>query len=70
MRKQRPWTQADNDTLKSLAGKVDSSKIAEQLGRSLAATVVQASKLRISLRTRTSTRFPERDAVDRNQPAD
>ena len=46
-----PWTDEDNATLKSLAGKLPAIKIAEQLGRTKGAVVLQASKLKISLRT-------------------
>lgn len=52
MRELRPWTADDNAKLKGLAGKVDRNEIAAQLGRSVGATVVQASKLKISLRVR------------------
>ena len=39
----RPWTNADNVKLRSLAGKIPTKEIAAQLGRSMGATVVQAS---------------------------
>jgi hypothetical protein len=41
-----PWTDEDNAKLKSLAGKVPASTIAGELGRTKAALVVQASKLK------------------------
>ena len=37
----RPWTEEDNTTLKSLAGKMPTARIAAELGRSPGATVVQ-----------------------------
>jgi len=46
----RPWTEADNAKLKSLAGIIHTKEIAAHLGRSVGATVVQASKLKLSLR--------------------
>ena len=48
----RPWTEEDNTKLKSLAGKMPTARIAAELGRSPSATVVQASKLKVSLSTR------------------
>ena len=44
------WTEGEIDQLKSMAGKVGASQIAAELGRSRGATIVQASKLGISLR--------------------
>jgi len=52
----RPWTNADNVKLRSLAGKIPTKEIAAQLGRSLGATVVQASKLKLSLNRRQHTK--------------
>jgi hypothetical protein len=46
-----PWTEDDNAKIKSLAGKIPASRIAGRLGRTKGAVVVQASKLKISLRT-------------------
>jgi hypothetical protein len=48
----RSWTEADNAKLKSLAGKLRPAEIAAELGRSAGATVLQASKLKVSLSTR------------------
>ena len=48
----RPWTEADIAKLKSMAGKLPTKEIAAELGRSRGATLVEASKLKISLRTR------------------
>ena len=45
------WTEAEKEKLPSLAGKLSRHEIAKELGRSPDATVVQASKLGISLRT-------------------
>jgi hypothetical protein len=44
------WTEDDIAKLKRLAGKVPAKDIAAELGRSRGATVVEASKLRLSLR--------------------
>ena len=51
------WTEDDIAKLKRLAGKVPAKDIAAALGRSRAATVVQASKLRLSLRCYKSRQF-------------
>ena len=44
------WTEDDIAKLKRLAGKVPAKDMAAELGRSRGATVVEASKLRLSLR--------------------
>jgi hypothetical protein len=44
------WTEDDIAKLKRMAGKVPAKDIAAELGRSRGATVVEASKLRLSLR--------------------
>lgn len=49
--RRNPWTEEDIAKIKNLAGKVPASTIAGELGRTKAALVVQASKLKISLRT-------------------
>jgi hypothetical protein len=65
----RPWTEEDNTKLKSLAGKMPTARIAAELGRSPGATVVQASKLKVSLsRRRHAGRLPRSD-VDAAQPS-
>jgi hypothetical protein len=46
----RGWTDDDIARLKSLAGKIPAQDVAAQLGRSLGATAVEASKLKLSLR--------------------
>ena len=48
----RPWTEAEIAKLKSMAGKLPTKEIAAELGRSQGATMVEASKLKISLRMR------------------
>ena len=48
----RPWSEEDIAKLKSLAGRRPAKDIAVALGRSVEATVVAASKLKLSLRTR------------------
>lgn len=45
------WTAQDIAELKRLAGTVPVERIADKLGRSRAATLVEASKLKLSLRT-------------------
>ena len=47
----RAWTEDDVAKLETMAGKIPLRQIAAELGRTVAATVVQASKLGISLRT-------------------
>jgi hypothetical protein len=51
----RRWTEDDNAKLKSLAGKMPATRLAKELGRSAGATVQQACKLKVSLRTRPHT---------------
>ena len=48
----RPWTEEEIAKLKSMAGKLALSQIAAELGRTPGATAVEASKLKVSLRTR------------------
>jgi hypothetical protein len=49
------WTDDDNAKLRSLAGTVPSREVAAHLGRSVAAPMVQASKLKLPLGVRRST---------------
>jgi hypothetical protein len=51
-RTKRTWTESDIAKLKSMAGKIPAKEIAAELGRTPGAINVEASKLRISLRTR------------------
>jgi hypothetical protein len=46
------WTADDIAKLKSMAQKHPSAEIASQLGRSTGATIVQAHKMKLSLRLR------------------
>ena len=46
----RRWTEDDIAKLKNMAQKAPSAKVAEQLGRSVAATAVKAHQLGISLK--------------------
>jgi hypothetical protein len=46
----RGWTDGDIAKLKRLAGQMPAKDIAAELGRSYGATVVVASKLKLSLR--------------------
>ena len=48
----RPWSEEDIAKLNSMAGRRPAKDIAVALGRSVEATVVAASKLKLSLRTR------------------
>jgi hypothetical protein len=48
----RTWTDNDIAELKSMAGKAPVEEIATELGRTLGATIVEASKLGVSVRTR------------------
>ena len=48
----RVWTEDDIAKLKSMAGKLALREIATELGRTPGATAVEASKLKVSLRTR------------------
>ena len=59
----RPWSEDDIAKLKSMAGKLSARDIAAELGRSLGATVVEASKLKISLSTRPQFGRPRRASV-------
>lgn len=52
------WTEVDNAKLRSLAGKFPVNEVAARLARSTGATVMQASKLKVSLRMRRHTRRP------------
>jgi hypothetical protein len=48
----RTWSEEDIAKLKSMAGRRPAKDIAAALGRTVEATVVAASKLKLSLRTR------------------
>jgi hypothetical protein len=67
----RPWSEEDIAKLKSMAGSRPANDIAVELGRSVEATVVVASKLKLSLRTRfhvgrtASGKVPSRFVRDR-----
>ena len=52
LKSRRPWSEDDVAKLKSLAGTRSTTEIAAELGRTTGATVVEASKLKISLDTR------------------
>ena len=52
MTKRRKWTDEDNAKIRSFAGTKTAASIAAELGRSTGAVVVQASKLKVSLRTK------------------
>ena len=52
----RVWTEDDIAQLKSMAGKLSLRDIAAELGRTPAATAVEASKLKLSLSTRAIAR--------------
>ena len=50
----RVWTEDDIAKLKDIAGRIPREEIAAQLGRTVGATAVEASKLGLSLRRRAS----------------
>lgn len=50
--KRRSWTEEDIAKLKNMAGKLSLFEIATRLNRTAAATAMEASKLKVSLRTR------------------
>ena len=50
----RVWTEDDIAKLKDMAGRIPREEIAAQLGRTVGATAVEASKLGQSLRRRAS----------------
>ena len=52
MARGRTWSEEDIAKLKSMAGRRPAKDIAVALGRTVEATVVAASKLKLSLRTR------------------
>ena len=60
----RPWSEDDIAKLKSMAGKFPTKEFAAELGRSVGATLVEASKLKVSLRTRPHINGPRRVSVD------
>jgi hypothetical protein len=61
----RSWTADDVAKLKELAGKLTPKQIAEEIGRTEGAVVVEASKLKLSLRTgRRTGRPPRPDATE------
>jgi hypothetical protein len=51
----RPWSEEDIAKLKRMAGRRPARDITIELGRSVEATVVVASRLKLSLRTRFQT---------------
>ena len=55
----RPWSEDEIAKLRSMAGRFPCRKIATELGRSPGAVTVEASKLKISLSTRSSTPQPD-----------
>jgi len=51
-----PWTPADEQKLKKLAGKMPTAKLAKALHRSVAAVTFKAFSMRLSLRLPSSNR--------------
>lgn len=51
-----PWTPADEQKLKKLAGKMSTEKVAKALRRSVAAVTFKAFSMRLSLRLPSSNR--------------
>ena len=67
----RRWSEDDIAKLKSLAGRLPAKEIAAELGRSPQATVLEASKLKISLSTRPSMAGPVQNGYSvRRDPSD
>ena len=64
MTDRRTWTEDDIAMLKSLAGKLPTKEVAAALGRSVGATAMEASKLKLSLRppSRRLSEHPDRPA--------
>ena len=58
----RTWTEDDVASLKTMAGKIPAEQIAAELGRTLEAISVKASKLGLSLRTRRAGRRAKTNA--------
>ena len=56
----RSWTADDIAKLNELAGKMTPKQIADAIGRTEGAVVVEASKLKVSLRTGRRTGRPPR----------
>jgi hypothetical protein len=52
----RAWTEEDVAKLETMAGKIPLRQIAAELGRTAAATAVQASKQRRDVRAKTNAR--------------
>jgi hypothetical protein len=55
----RPWSEDEIAKLRSMAGRFPPMEIAIELGRSPGAVMVEASKLKISLSTRSITPRPD-----------
>jgi len=55
----RPWSEDEIAKLKSMAGRFSSGQIATELGRTPGAIMVEASKLKISLSTRSIKPRPD-----------
>jgi hypothetical protein len=62
--RKRAWTEDDIAKLKTMAGKMPAQQIAAELGRTLGATNVEASKLGLSLRIRRASRRVKAEAED------
>jgi hypothetical protein len=56
----RPWNADDVAKLRQLAGKLTPKQISDEIGRTEGAVVVEASKLKLSLRTGRRTGRPPR----------
>jgi len=61
-RSRRVWKEDDIAKLKAMAGKLPSERIAAELGRSHGAVMMEACKLRVSLRTIPRGRRAKADA--------
>ena len=63
----RTWTEDDVASLKTMAGKIPAEQIATELGRTLEAISVKASKLGLSLRTRRAGRRAKTNAMNQQR---
>ena len=60
----RAWTEENIARLKTMAGKIPAKQIAAELGRTLGATAIEASKLGLSLRLRRAGRRVKTEVED------
>ena len=63
----RPWNADDVAKLRQLAGKLTPKQISDEIGRTEGAVVVEASKLKLSLRTGRRTGRPQASMRQRHR---